>query len=155
MSSDSELIRAMARYIVSTGSEATRCKNEIRKMLEAPAPTKFSGNAQEDAERVLTEIGAPTKLIGFGYCARAISIIIENPRARLRMMDLYKQIGEESHARADSVSRSIYGLVDTVFERASIESLITYLGNAVDYDTGKCSPGEFINRLAAYIRNHT
>ena len=38
MSSDSELIRAMAQYIISSGKETVECRAKIRKMLEAPAP---------------------------------------------------------------------------------------------------------------------
>ena len=38
MSSDSELIRAIAQYIVSSGKETVDCRAKIRKMLESPAP---------------------------------------------------------------------------------------------------------------------
>ena len=155
MISDSELIRAMAQYIISSGKETVECRAKIRKMLESPAPPKFSGNAQEDAERIMMEIGAPAKLIGTRYCVKAIEIIIQNPRIRYKMMDLYKVVGGYFNATPESVSRSVYNVVDAVFERGSIEVLTRYFGNAIDYDSGKVVPGEFIHRLAAYIRNHT
>ena len=155
MSGDSELIRAMAQYIISSGKEAVECRAKIRKMLEAPAPPKFSGNTKEDAERIMMEIGAPAKLVGTRYCVKAIEIVIQNPRVRHKMMDIYKEVGNHFHSTPESVSRSIYNVVDTVFERGSIEVLTRYFGNAIDYDSGKVVPGEFIHRLAAYIRNHT
>lgn len=155
MSSDSELIRAMAQYIISSGKETVECRAKIREMLEAPVPDKFSGNAQEDAERIMMEIGAPAKLIGTRYCVKAIEIIIQNPRVRHKMMDIYKVVGGYFNATPESVSRSVYNVVDAVFERGSIEVLTRYFGNAIDYDSGKVVPGEFIHRLAAYIRNHT
>lgn len=156
MSSDTELIRAMARCLIAVGTaEKARCCAELKKMLEAPAPPKFSGNAQEDAERVLMEIGAPVKLVGFIYCAEAIAMLAENPCGIPKAMSLYKQIGSKHHVSAESVSGSIYNLVNAVFERGSIEVLVKYFGNAIDPDKGKATPNEFINRLAAYIRNHT
>lgn len=155
MSSDSKLIRAMAGFLISAGSEKVRYGKEIRKMLAAPAPPKFSGNAQEDAERVLLEIGAPVKLVGFIYCAEAIAMLVENPCGIPKAMSLYKQIGNKHHVSAESVSGSIYNLVNAVFERGSIEVLVKYFGNAIDPNNGKVTPNEFINRLAAYIRNHT
>lgn len=155
MISDSELIRAMAQYIISSGKETVECRAKIRKMLESPAPPKFSGNAQEDAERIMMEIGAPAKLTGTRYCVKAIEIVIQNPRVRHKMMDIYKEVGNHFHSTPESVSRSVYNVVDAVFERGSIEVLTRYFGNAIDYDSGKVVPGEFIHRLAAYIRNHT
>lgn len=155
MSSDSELIRAMAQYIISSGKETVECRAKIRKMLEAPVPDKFSGNAQEDAERIMMEIGAPAKLVGTRYCVKAIEIVIQNPRVHHKMMDIYKEVGGYFNATPESVSRSVYNVVDAVFERGSIEVLTRYFGNAIDYDSGKVVPGEFIHRLAAYIRNNT
>ena len=156
MSSDSELIRAMARCLIAVGTaEKAKCCAELKKMLEAPAPTKFSGNTKEDAERIMMEIGAPAKLVGTRYCVKAIEIVIQNPRVRHKMMDIYKEVGNHFHSTPESVSGSIYNVVDTVFERGSIEVLTRYFGNAIDYDSGKVVPGEFIHRLAAYIRNHT
>lgn len=155
MSGDIELIRAIAEYIVSSGSETPKCREKIRKMLEAPAPPKFSGNPREDAERVLLEIGAPVKLVGFIYCVEAIAALVENPCGIPKAMSLYKQIGNKHHVSAESVSGSIYNLVNAVFERGSFEVLVKYFGNAIDHERGKATPNEFIHRLAAYIRNHT
>ena len=155
MSSDTELIRAMAQYIVSSGKETVECRAKIRKMLETPAPPKFSGNTKEDAERIMMEIGAPAKLVGTRYCVKAIEIVSQNPHVRHKMMDIYKEVGNHFHSTPESVSRSVYNVVYAVFERGSIEVLTRYFGNAIDYDSGKVVPGEFIHRLAAYIRNHT
>ena len=155
MTSDSALIRAMARYIISTGSEATRCKNDIRKLLEAPAPErKFSGDFKADAERLLLEIGAPAQLIGFGYCVKAVSMIAKDPTNRRKINDICREIGKSCNTNEDAVYRSIQNLVNAVFERSTIEVLARYFGNAIDCERGKCTTTEFVHRLAIYINSH-
>ena len=153
MNSDSALIRAMARYMISTGSEATRWKNEIRKLLDATAPiAAFSGDLAENAQRVLTEIGAPAKLVGFGYCAKAIAIVAKEPVYSRKFSDICSEVSKEAHVKSDAVRVSIGHLVDAVCKKSNIETLVEYFGNAIDWDTGKVTPHEFIYRLAAYIR---
>ena len=123
-------------------------------MLNAPMAPKFSGNAREDAEHVLLAIGAPVKLVGFEYCARAIAILVDDPFGCHKTMNLYRQIADDLHIASESVSGGVYNLVNTVFERGSLEVLVKYFGNAIDYEKGRVTPSEFLNRLAAYIRSH-
>lgn len=82
-------------------------------------------------------------------------MLVENPCEIPKAMSLYKRIGNKHHVSAESVSGSIYNLVNAVFDRGTIEVLVKYFGNAIDHSKGKATPNEFINRLAAYIRNNT
>lgn len=153
MNSDSALLRAMARYMISTGSEATRWKNEMLKILNAPAPEPaFSGDFKADAERVLMCIGTPTHLIGFRYCVEAIAIVAENHTERKKMSAICSEIGKANNASSESVRIAIRNLCETVFNRATTEVLVKYFGDAIDWDTGKISMPDFVYRLAAYIR---
>lgn len=153
MNSDSALLRAVARYVISTGSEAARCRNEIRKLLDTPAPAPaFSGFFEADAERVLADIGAPAKLVGFRYCVKAIAIVAKEPIRSRKFSDICREVSKDSNVKSDAVRVSIGHLADVVCERSTVETLVEYFGNSIDWDTGKVTPHEFVYRLAAYIR---
>lgn len=155
MSSDSELIRAMARYIISSSAESSYYKRQIKQILESTASMpQFTGDPMVDADRILLDLGAPTKLAGYQYCVKAIAIVAEDGYARRKMMDLYNAVAEEYHVSSVVVSRTIANLVDAVFDKTTIEVLVKYFGNSIDYNSGKVMPGEFIRRLASYIRGH-
>ena len=150
-----DLLRAIAEYIISSGREQTQeARAKIRAILDSSPSSEFhlDDNVETATRRVLLELGAPAKLKGYIYCVRAITMVASDSGANKKMMSLYREVGSEFGVPGTSVERCMKNLVDAVLERCPLEVQYKYFGNSIHPDTGLVTVGEFIKRLAGYIR---
>ncbi|MBQ2953785.1 MAG: sporulation initiation factor Spo0A C-terminal domain-containing protein [Clostridia bacterium] len=104
---------------------------------------------------LLTAVGVPTNLRGYGYLRTALTLALEQPEV-LRGLGrrLYPAIAREHGASASAVERGIRHAVAVTWERGGGERCRQLMGRAFSCVADCPSNGEFLTLLAQWLTLH-
>ena len=133
-------------------TERTQAKEELRRLLEFPAPA--GADPEQEIRRILLELGAPDHLAGHAYVIEAILLCLSN-RMYIQHITfrLYPQLAVTFDTTPARVERAIRHMVEVTWVRGDMDVLNRYFGNTISPDKGKPTNGEFIARLANVVRD--
>ena len=131
--------------------ERSRAKEELRRLLEFPAPA--AADPEQEIRRILLELGAPDHLAGHDYVIEGILLVLRN-RTYLQHITfrLYPQLAVTFDTTPARVERALRHLVEVTWARGDMDVLCRYFGNTVSADKGKPTNSEFIARIANVVR---
>ena len=148
-------VDALMRFaLAETPQRREEAQSAIRSLLDR------SGNLATDPESVirsvLLDLGVPDRVLGHGYLATAIRLVVEEPLyARHITTMLYPTVGRLHGSTKSKAERAIRHAVELAFDRGDTNVLYKYFGNTVDGNRGKATNSEFIIRIANYVRSLT
>lgn len=149
------LLLAVCEFILAPNSKeaiAAKCRmEELMKQLKVELPT--TDDVERTAHRILTEVGAPTRVKGYQYLVEAICITVRKVEATGMMTKyLYPTIADLFGTTAHRVERDIRQCIERAFDNMDSEVKWGYFGSTVDLKNGKVTNREFINKMALVIR---
>lgn len=110
--------------------------------------------SEEDViEDVLTEMGVPCHLKGYGYTVIVVKELL-NRSSMLISKEMYPYVAKVvgGPCSASRVERDIRHAVECVWDRGDMSVLNQYFGNTVSRVAGKPTNGHFIYKVAQEVR---
>lgn len=139
--------------LVTTNDEEERT-SALDKLKElASGSSAMKDPSKPTIAEVLLDIGVPDAIMGHRYVKYAIECAIVNPElVEMMTKGLYPTVAERFGTTASRAERAIRHGIEVAWNRGDIEVLAKYFGNTVSMDKGKPTNGEFIARIANYLR---
>ena len=139
--------------LVTTNDEEERT-SALDKLKElASGSSAMKDPSKPTIAEVLLDIGVPDALLGHRYLERAIELAIENPDdASFITKWLYPKVAECCGTTPSRAERAIRHGIEVAWDRGDLEVLAKYFGNTISISKGKPTNGEFIARIANYLR---
>ncbi len=104
-------------------------------------------------DQVLTDLGVPDHLMGYGYLRTAIDIAVQDPETIHYMTGLlYPKVAKCHDATAQMVERSIRHAIQNGWDRCDEDVRHRYFGGKVRPDGSKPTNSEYIARAANLVR---
>ena len=139
--------------LVTTNDEEERT-SALDKLKElASGSSAMKDPSKPTIAEVLLDIGVPDALSGHRYLECAIELAIENPDdASYITKWLYPKVAERYGTTPSRAERAIRHGIEVAWDRGDLEVLAKYFGNTISISKGKPTNGEFIARIANYLR---
>lgn len=102
---------------------------------------------------LLTEIGIPVHVLGYGYLRYALQITIEDISIINSITKaLYPTIAQQFGTTPSRVERAIRHAIEIAFDRGNTDTLYSLFGYSINFDKGKPTNSEFVATLADRLR---
>lgn len=102
---------------------------------------------------LLTEIGIPVHVLGYGYLRYALQITIEDISIINSITKaLYPTIAQQFGTTPSRVERAIRHAIEIAFDRGNTDTLYSLFGYSINSDKGKPTNSEFVATLADRLR---
>ena len=103
--------------------------------------------------RILHSLGVRANIKGYFYLRTAIIMTAESPAKMSAVTKtLYPAIAKEYGTSAACVERAMRHAISTAWERADLDTLAHYFGDAVKSGHGKPTNSEFIAIISEHIK---
>lgn len=113
------------------------------------SPILQKQNQPPEIDRILLRLGISRKLSGSRYLTHAIRYFSLNP-AQMLTKELYGAVGQQFHASASQVERSIRTAISRAWESRDERVWQRYFPTGADGLVRRPTNGEFISRLGEY-----
>lgn len=147
-------VDAIARSLlaVNPASRDTALK-DLEQLMTGDVP---AGTVQEEIDNILTQLGIPSRIVGYRYLSAAIKLCVKDKSlSRNITKRLYPEAGIACGATKSKVERGIRHAIELCFERCDPDVIEHYFGNTVSPNKGKLTNSEFIVQLSNIIRTRT
>ncbi len=146
---DEELIGRMTRLTDVTQSAA---RGDWLPSLGEPL-TDRPHSAARCVTAMLTELGVPVKLLGFGYLRSAVLLLLTEQGGALRLSrGVYPAVARQFAATPASVERAIRHAITLTWARGGQEQYRRVLGRMGSVAGDRPTNGEFISQVAEGAR---
>lgn len=150
-------VNALMRLCTAEDNDSYEAaKKEVKRLMACPGRGEEKNlDIEDEVQNLLLELGAPDRLTGHPYLARAILMVAKDHKQIYDMCGLdglYRKLAREFDTTHTSVERAIRHCVETAWGRCDLDVLGRYFGNIIDPAKGKPTNSEFIARAANVIR---
>ena len=127
---------------------------ELKQRIDTGGTTDCSvDDVEKRITLILTKIGMPCNIKGFGYVREGIRGVLEDPSLMNNLVkELYPMLARNFDTTPSRVERAIRHAIEVVFDRCSPDILISLFGNTIDSSRGKATNGNFIATIAEFLR---
>ncbi len=147
------------RFITAPGAaerkEVAQEARELLQLQDGSACVDKDNMLRHTTEDLLTQVGVPLHIKGYGYLVSGIVRLINDPDEyghNQITKQLYPSIAEEFHATTRQVERCIRHAVEYAFDNADMDVLGKLFGNSISANKGKATNGQFMMTLAREVQ---
>lgn len=113
----------------------------------------FDSTLENDATKIIREIGIPAHIKGYQYIREGIMMSVKDPEILNYITKyLYPTIAKKYHTTTSSVERAIRHAIEVAWNRGKLDSMETLFGYNVNSGKGKPTNSEFIALIADKFR---
>ena len=150
MSALEEKVEVLMRYCVADTAQLRRhYQGDLQAMLGGASRNDLAGRI----DRVLSDLGVPDHLLGYGYLQTAIVRAVKEPESVHYLTGmLYPSVARRYGTTASLVERAIRHAVESGWNRCDEAMRDLYFGGKIRPGRQKPTNAEFIARVANIVR---